>query len=297
MIDAFFIFSRGGLVLFTWAGGASASAMKQNALDMFVQDVIMSGSSSKSSGTGSGSALRVFHWEGSSSYAAKYMSDGRRGIVYVCFYQREYALRYVDKLIENVRTNFMKQCEKRASTSPQGFPSSDDTGIDLLFWRLAYDGQGCAWFQDRFSLLLKQAESLSIGVGSTNSSTNNVMDSSLFDKGNKEVHSIRKEDPNANATEDETDNDGQSENDSEMKMMREEEEFSPNKSKLEKLRRRGRGQQQHEDSQNTMKKEDVKRNGGGAMNGYDSSPKRKTKVRKKDTIERIRTNYTASLIL
>ena len=157
MLDGFYAFTKGGLLLFTWRGGLPPSSLKGGALDLFARAVLVGDTGAGAGDVRGREAAEVRRWApgagAAESYAAKYAVDNRNGVVYVAFYQRAIVPQYAERLIEAVRSSFVRACEKRR-------PVCRDEGVDasVEIWSAAYDGEGGAWFQERFEGLMRKFE-------------------------------------------------------------------------------------------------------------------------------------------
>ena len=159
MLDGFYVFTKGGLLLFTWRGGLAPSDLKGGALDLFARAVLVGDTGTSAGDVRGREAAEVKRWAPGSgqtaaeSYAAKYTVDNRNGLVYVAFYQRALVPHYAERLIDAMRSTFVRACEKRQPVS-----RAEDVDVSVELWSAAYDGEGCAWFQERFEALMKKFE-------------------------------------------------------------------------------------------------------------------------------------------
>ena len=282
MLDAFYVFSTGGLLLFTWRRGVHAAELKGNALDLFAEAVLVgeTGSAGRPGASAAASGEQaVRRWTPTSAqvaadcYAAKYSIDNRRGLVYVAFYQRLLAPEYADKLVESVRAGFVRACMKRS-------PPPRDEYDTVELWRVAFDGKGCEWYQDRFEALLEKIGGRAVG-GSTPKSNHG-------ESGQSPRRMFGTTTTNAAAAEDdETTTTSMTANDDAANLVNGEHthdsDFVPDAAALEKLKRRGKQQDER------------KKEGGGG--GGSDSPKRKPRAKKVWHLHRFARSLALSLSL
>lgn len=108
MLDHFSIFTRGGLVLFTF----QLSALKGSPLDALIQTCLLQERSGETS---------FRYGQGASAYTLKWSFHNELGLVFVAVYHSLLQLLYVEELLEMVKTSFAKTFSPQKCTYQEEF--------------------------------------------------------------------------------------------------------------------------------------------------------------------------------